>query len=645
MMTMTRPFPHLSVLRAAALLAVTLLTLTGSLAQAQEPGEQGPIQIVGGGQALWVLRGIQAGDPPRAQVILQLLTGDGSAALTPMGNLVGELTQPGVAATPTTLWLIFADGSVQSVRLDTSRIATRPGLAPGLGADDPSASGPMMTPSYFIIREAPLPAANLRPLALAADAQGLWVLAAADAQALAIVDALPDFKPPPAADNDQPPAISAPSSNGQRPPPFIVPLKSEPTSTPTPSPSPSPSPLPATESTLTDESPAPTPAASNEIAETPDAQATPAAAVPSEPTSKLVLLHLTIRNWARATPPPTLTLPEGPGAQPRIDLFADEAGALPTLVTVDPASPGSFVRHRHAQGRWERLPFTMPDSADAAVADLRLAWLPPYLAVAQRRAPGPGLHVRLALVTPEDSLVILGELDQPQSANRPWFLAPGSGALDLIGLNAQGQLQRSRLDLAGQVLETARPLDLATSPAWTTLLNQALLIAILVLATAVLFTFWRKDPRGGQVQLPDHLQDADLVVRALAGAIDLIPPVALALWWFNLDARTFLAHWPGLDNRFSDQLAPALAIAAFIAYSCLAETFFATTGGKALFRLKVVATDGSPPNLWQVLARNVTKAFDLIALLMLLLPLINPHRQRLGDLIARTVVVRTVKPQ
>ena len=74
-------------------------------------------------------------------------------------------------------------------------------------------------------------------------------------------------------------------------------------------------------------------------------------------------------------------------------------------------------------------------------------------------------------------------------------------------------------------------------------------------------------------------------------------------------------------------------------YMALCELFTARTLGKAIFALRVTDLSGKPPDAWQVLGRNLVRGIELLMPLLLILPLISTWRQRLGDLIARTVVV------
>jgi uncharacterized RDD family membrane protein YckC len=82
------------------------------------------------------------------------------------------------------------------------------------------------------------------------------------------------------------------------------------------------------------------------------------------------------------------------------------------------------------------------------------------------------------------------------------------------------------------------------------------------------------------------------------------------------------------------------AMGLFVLHTGLAELFTARSLGKALLGLRVLEVKGAAPGWGQMLARNAMKLFELVAWLLLVLPLVSPHRQRLGDVVARTLVVR-----
>lgn len=89
-------------------------------------------------------------------------------------------------------------------------------------------------------------------------------------------------------------------------------------------------------------------------------------------------------------------------------------------------------------------------------------------------------------------------------------------------------------------------------------------------------------------------------------------------------------------------------LAGFITYTIIFEAWWAATPGKRLLRCRVVAEQGGPCKLGQVVLRNVLRCVELFPGLSLLPTLIliplTRNRQRVGDLLARTVVVAELPP-
>ncbi len=80
---------------------------------------------------------------------------------------------------------------------------------------------------------------------------------------------------------------------------------------------------------------------------------------------------------------------------------------------------------------------------------------------------------------------------------------------------------------------------------------------------------------------------------------------------------------------------------------CFTEGWWGTTIGKALFRIRVLGTDLHPCGFLRALLRNILRIADMLynAMVGLLAIALTTNQQRLGDLVARTVVVRAVPVQ
>jgi uncharacterized RDD family membrane protein YckC len=90
-----------------------------------------------------------------------------------------------------------------------------------------------------------------------------------------------------------------------------------------------------------------------------------------------------------------------------------------------------------------------------------------------------------------------------------------------------------------------------------------------------------------------------------------------------------------------------VAIVVLTLYFALMETLYGKTIGKFVCKLSVVDANGEKPKFWQSLIRTVTRAFELNPKVLGPAPafvclLLAKKRQRIGDLLAKTYVVRDI---
>lgn len=125
--------------------------------------------------------------------------------------------------------------------------------------------------------------------------------------------------------------------------------------------------------------------------------------------------------------------------------------------------------------------------------------------------------------------------------------------------------------------------------------------------------------------------------RVAAGFIDLLPVgfVALAL-------SDRVSADDGVAANLSGGRA-VLALAIVLAYSFAAETLTGTTPGKWIVGLTVVDADERRPDLRAISLRTLFRPIDALPVLYLvgfIVMLATPDKQRIGDLVAKTRVVR-----
>jgi uncharacterized RDD family membrane protein YckC len=133
------------------------------------------------------------------------------------------------------------------------------------------------------------------------------------------------------------------------------------------------------------------------------------------------------------------------------------------------------------------------------------------------------------------------------------------------------------------------------------------------------------------------MKPASLWIRALAAVIDA---VLVGCVFFLI-----VYHWGAPNDeggRTVTGLPALLLILGMAAYWIVPEWLAGTTFGKWACDLCVVKMSGNPISLAQALKRNVARIVDAIGfyLVAFIAAQNNPNRQRLGDLWAKTMVVR-----
>ena len=121
-------------------------------------------------------------------------------------------------------------------------------------------------------------------------------------------------------------------------------------------------------------------------------------------------------------------------------------------------------------------------------------------------------------------------------------------------------------------------------------------------------------------------------------------PIALRFWALNIDvlAAIILCLIVGKqldENGFSTTIQVVAIIATYFLYYIPTEAILAATPGKLLLGIKVVRRDGGGCTFGQILIRNLLRPFET-NLIGYAVALLTKHKQRIGDLLAGTVVVR-----
>lgn len=181
--------------------------------------------------------------------------------------------------------------------------------------------------------------------------------------------------------------------------------------------------------------------------------------------------------------------------------------------------------------------------------------------------------------------------------------------------------------------------------AW--ILEYAVLGAVL---TAVFV--WRRERVLVPAPLKPHLAPAQLPRRLLALAIDfviLLPVFGLLAVAFGRDELTRLMQMDvetlKQSTRANEEHWLRLMVGVVMGlYSIPFEILMGATPGKRIVGCEVVKEDGERCNPFQIVLRNVIRAVEYHFVPLTALVLLTPARQRVGDLIAKTVVVQPRLP-
>jgi uncharacterized RDD family membrane protein YckC len=182
--------------------------------------------------------------------------------------------------------------------------------------------------------------------------------------------------------------------------------------------------------------------------------------------------------------------------------------------------------------------------------------------------------------------------------------------------------------------------------------GATLLILFAVLLSLVLF---RRGAMVAAAALPEGCLPALSLQRLVGWMVDLAPfAIAAALivgadWQAGL--RELLGWAAGGDAASGKSLHArtllwwGLTCGGYTTYSLVMELLTQRTVGKVLTGTRLLSEGGTPPGPGQIVVRNLFRFLEMMPPLWILgfLVVLSRNRQRLGDIFARTVVIRRVR--
>lgn len=350
----------------------------------------------------------------------------------------------------------------------------------------------------------------------------------------------------------------------------------------------------------------------------------------------------------------------GPGLSPR--LLADEERLLVASVDTDPKRL-NYAWYNRSTGDWTAPQQLGPLDAAAAGFWLVRVGGTPTLIISLSGDTGPRLAVfrwlavenrpgEFAWRPAEAQIGGLPEGGKPTAFEHAFGFNQHFG---LVVRDAKNKLYLMYGRIDGPPLEPAVSIEEAISkPARQIQMQNGFQLGTLValgLILGLLFGF-RRTSLSTPVKLPAGIAPALLIPRLIAALIDFAPFSLAAARATDVplrDALATLADWTLQTDITTPAVRPfvwwwGMSCFGYILYSLLMELIVRRTVGKMLLGLRVTSESGGRASILAILGRNLLRLLELFPYFWVfaILPLWSRNRQRLGDIFARTLVIRAV---
>jgi len=347
------------------------------------------------------------------------------------------------------------------------------------------------------------------------------------------------------------------------------------------------------------------------------------------------LLCLSQNQWTQAALPAAW-----PADVQRVTLLLGASQSRPTLLATAKSADGWRLQQFDPLPDENETEWTREDYELSGALPVQVALVQGQVVIG-RDAEGGGDELSIELETLRRGRVAeLGVLPLGVGREQWWQLVGLAQCVGALMIDERDDVAYAAMDLQGRVTQPRQVLRQVDQPVTWRQPDLIVLTGSLVIVAALFFLVFSRRQGRPQVQRPRAgVRLGPLSSRLLAGLIDFVPCVVGVSVFSTDDVRTILEHWPGRSGSWEAMGPAAAAIGLYVLHTGLTELFTGRTLGKAITRLRVVNLQGGPPHVWQIATRNVSKALELIALPLLIMPAVSPLWQRLGDVVANTLVV------
>jgi uncharacterized RDD family membrane protein YckC len=224
-------------------------------------------------------------------------------------------------------------------------------------------------------------------------------------------------------------------------------------------------------------------------------------------------------------------------------------------------------------------------------------------------------------------------------------IAVFNGELRVLAIGPHEQFQEQRYDPAGQPIGKTTAVETPPNANEITLrdlLNWSVLgLLIIITLASAQQGYGLKELKIGE----ERVVLAPLSLRLAAGLIDFWPLYVMVFIFFGRHHRTLVPSELQDLDRFTIW-SVAICLSLYLLHPLIAELVWGRSVGKMFVGLKVIGADGRAARKGAILLRNVLRVVE--APLLLGVPLLviyfTPMRQRIGDMIAGTLVVARAEP-
>jgi uncharacterized RDD family membrane protein YckC len=226
-------------------------------------------------------------------------------------------------------------------------------------------------------------------------------------------------------------------------------------------------------------------------------------------------------------------------------------------------------------------------------------------------------------------------------------VAPSENSLVVVVNTREETLASLLFDERGDTLRGVLAVDV-TQPRRNLQIGQNLALLLLVLVFSLSIWQWRQ--KAAEIAMPVGLIAAPLHLRAIAFLIDAAVPYLIVLTVFGAWGNgvfSLVLEWLMAFSRpelLVNSMELLVFLGLYLVHVTVGELFFRRSLGKALTGLQVLMADGKSPTLGAIFLRNLVRLPELIVGVVVLYILITDQHQRLGDLLARTLVVSSEPP-